>query len=63
MADRSVSEIIDEALAAAGLDSQSGSVKTVMETIREALSEARVRSSPSPDGGLPVIKTNDCSDK
>ena len=41
-----ISNTIDEALTAAGLDTGSGTVKTVMETIRKALEAARIAQDP-----------------
>ena len=41
-----ISNTIDQALTAAGLDTRTGTVKTVMETIRNALEAARIAQDP-----------------
>ena len=41
-----ISNTIDQALTAAGLDTHSGTMKTVMETIRKALEAARIAQDP-----------------
>jgi poly(hydroxyalkanoate) depolymerase family esterase len=46
MSIHSISNTIDQALTAAGLDTRSGTVKTVMETIRNALEAARIAQDP-----------------
>lgn len=42
-----ISNTIDQALTAAGLDTRSGTMKTVMETIRKALEAARIAQEPT----------------
>ena len=56
MSNHSISETIDRALAAAGLDTRHGSVKTVMETIRKALGRSGVEravGAPVPPVDVP----------
>jgi poly(hydroxyalkanoate) depolymerase family esterase len=48
-----ISNTIDQALTAAGLDTRSGTVKTVMETIRNALEAARIAQHPRAEGSSP----------
>ena len=45
-----ISNTIDQALTAAGLDTRTGTVKTVMETIRNALAAARIAQDPRAEG-------------
>ncbi|HEY6355765.1 MAG TPA: PHB depolymerase family esterase, partial [Burkholderiaceae bacterium] len=45
-----ITNTIDQALTAAGLDTRSGTVKTVMQTIRDALEAARIAQHPKAQG-------------
>ena len=57
-----VSNTIDRALTAAGLDTRSGSIKTVMETIRRALEAARIAQHPRAEGSQDTADTVDILD-
>ena len=57
MSIHSISKTIDQALTAAGLDTRTGTMKTVMETIRNALEAARIAQHPNADG-LPNTANN-----
>jgi len=50
MSIHSISNTIDQALTAAGLDTRTGTMKAVMETIRNALEAARIAQHPKDEG-------------
>jgi poly(hydroxyalkanoate) depolymerase family esterase len=54
-----ISKTIDQALTAAGLDTRSGTMKAVMETIRNALEAARIAQHPRAEGAPSTVKTAD----
>jgi len=55
-----ISNTIDQALTAAGLDTRSGTMKTVMETIRKALEAARIAQDPRAE--VPITPEADTID-
>lgn len=50
MSIHTISNTIDQALTAAGLDTRTGTMQTVMETIRKALEAARIAQQPKAEG-------------
>ena len=57
MSIHNISNTIDQALTAAGLDTRSGTMKSVMETIRHALEAARIAQDPKADGSSNTSST------
>jgi poly(hydroxyalkanoate) depolymerase family esterase len=62
MSIHSISNTIDRALSAAGLDTRTGTVKTVMETIRKALEAARIAQDPKAQGASNAADTAEAAD-
>ena len=62
MSIHSISNTIDQALTAAGLDTRTGTMKAVMETIRNALEAARIAQDPKGEGLPNTANTADVAD-
>ena len=62
MSIHTISNTIDRALTAAGLDTRSGTMKAVMETIRNALEAARIAQQPQAEGSSNTANTADSVD-
>jgi len=62
MSIHSISNTIDQALTAAGLDTRTGTVKSVMETIRNALEAARIAQDPKAEGSPNTANTANTTD-
>ena len=58
MSIHNISNSIDHALTAAGLDTRSGTMKSVMETIRNALEAARIAQHPKADDSASTATTS-----
>ncbi|HEY2977347.1 MAG TPA: PHB depolymerase family esterase [Burkholderiaceae bacterium] len=62
MSIHNISNTIDQALTAAGLDTRSGTMKSVMETIRHALEAARIAQHPKADDSSNTANNADTID-
>jgi poly(hydroxyalkanoate) depolymerase family esterase len=62
MSIHNISNTIDQALTAAGLDTHSGTMKSVMETIRSALEAARIAQHPKADDSSGTANSANATD-